>query len=227
MDRSKAMWAVGGRMSRRLLSCVAVMAGLCVPACADPVLFSQPAMTGTGALSNTQQPVAYDNFSLASTAQVLEVQWSGNIAPSGPNPTGFSILIFTNGSPSFPVGAQIYQATIAGDANQTADSTLAGVYDYSAAINFTATGGTEYWLAILAQDPTYSWSWQYGIGGDNYRVVQTFATLTPYNNDLAFTLLDQSPVPEPGSIALLGTGMIAVLGASRWRPKDHSKLSRV
>jgi hypothetical protein len=83
---------------------------------------------------------------------------------------------------------------------------------YTLAINFSALAGTQYWLSVvpdLAFPP--QWGWETATGGDGaaYQCFQGLCNSIP--NDLAFALFSgNTTVPEPGSLILLGSGILGL-----------------
>jgi hypothetical protein len=179
--------------------------------------------TTSGGLGNFA--TVYDDFTLTSTATIGSVSWVGSIiAAEGVTPTAFTIDIFANSTSSCPGGgatcpdtsSMLYTTTISGDAGQTFlqnDSPPFNnpTYSYTDPITFTATGGTEYWVSIVAAVPLSAsdWVWESGTGGDGYSYQTLFGTTNEILVDEAFSLNSPSAVPEPSMLffifpALLG-----------------------
>jgi hypothetical protein len=167
----------------------------------------------------------YDDFTLGSTATIGSVSWVGSIISTvGVTPTSFTIDIFSNsttgciGDPTCP-NTMLYTTTISGDAGQNSpviDFFGNPTYSYSDPINFTATGGTEYWISIVANVPAPTdWVWESGTGGDGYSYQTLFGTTTALSVDEAFALNSPSAVPEPMSAGLVGGGLALLAFASR------------
>jgi hypothetical protein len=195
------------------------------------IVYSQPtnnyggyiSQNDTGSFGLGNFATTYDNFTLSSTATILSVSWVGNY--SNPNVmgdmTGYTISIYSDnaGVPDY-LDAPIYTTgDLSGDANQTSlgpDLLGSPEYSYSANIDFTATGGTQYWLSIVPDVPLSPvWSWETGIGGDEESYQVRFGTLYQISVDEAFTLYNTgTSVPEPVASALVGGGL-ALLAASR------------
>ena len=218
------------------LPCVSVsglslLAALCLgsslPAHADIVVFSQPTDllssqasqndTSAGGLGNYS--TVYDNFSLPAGTPITGVQWVGAFFnPSSVGSiTGFT-LSFYNNAGNAP-GSLLASFAIAGNANQAflaTDSADDPTYTYAAPVNFTPAGGGTQWLSIvpdLAFPP--QWGWESSSSGDGVSYNCFFGDCGTVAGDQAFSLT--SPVPEPGSLALLGTGAACLLATLRSR----------
>lgn len=188
---------------------------------ASAQLWNQPTDMGGGYASqndttggNGNFATAYDNFMLGTTSNVTSVSWVGSYfnPPQQGAITAFTIQFYADAA-GIP-GASVYSTTINGTANETSlgnDSAGSPAFSYSAAVNFMAAGGTQYWMSIvpdLGFPP--QWGWESGTGGDGAAYQVFSGQGSALANDLAFTL-DGSPVPEPATLAALGLGALALI----------------
>jgi hypothetical protein len=201
---------------------------------AQAAIYSQPTNYFGGYYSEDDTSVGgfgnyattYDDFTLTSTAAIGSVSWVGSVL-NAVTPTAFTISIFANttsacpgGEPTCPnTGSQLYTTTVSGSAGQTFlqdDSFSNPTYSYTDPISFIATGGTEYWISIVATVPsTNDWVWESGTGGDGYSFQTLLGTTDAIAVDEAFSLNSPSSVPEPMYTGLLGGGLVLLTLASR------------
>jgi len=164
---------------------------------------------------------SYDNFTRPWSTSLTAVSWVGGYY----NPqTPGSIMMWTvsiysdnAGQP----GTALAVFTLTGNGGETFlqnDAIGDPVYRYSAAINFNAAGGTTYWLSVVPSIPfPPQWGWTGSSKGDGLSYTDIFGTRLSNSNDLAFSLT--ASVPEPGSLALLGSGIVGIAGLLRRKLK--------
>jgi hypothetical protein len=201
---------------------LAVWAGIMVvPASAGDIYVQPPDNSGnlyasqndtnSGGLGNFA--TVYDNFTLGSTSSINMVKWTGGYFNPGPPGaiTAFDVDFWADsgGAP----GASLASTVVAGNANET----FLGSDTYSYSLNlgtpFTALAGTQYWLSVepdMGFPPQWGWATSTGSPGDGTAYQDFIGTGSQPGTDFAFSLSGTTATPEPGSMLLMATFLMAL-----------------
>ena len=212
---------------------VAVLLALvtAMPAAASTTLVTQNTDLNFGVISQNDlggqgnYATAYDNFRINGDYKLTFMQWTGsyyNPAQQGPI-TGWTVT-FYNDNGGQPGGA-CCTVQVAGTANESFlgfDHVGDPTFNYSLDLGGICCflNGVEYWVSVVP-DLQYppEWAWESSSDGDGISYQDYYSQRLFHNNDLAFSLVGDpcDPTPEPGSLVMLGSGLLATAGAIRRR----------
>ena len=162
---------------------------------------------------------AYDNFTFTSSGVISNLSWIGQYETGSTLPTGgpnFQVRFYTSLGATAGSAVPVATYTI-GTANEIALTGAGlGFHGYSTALTpFNVTGGTQYFVSIVAQMnyAVSGWGLAFSsVGGDDVSVQDFGATTLTRFNDTVDYAISVTAVPEPGSVFAILTvvGLVAV-----------------
>jgi hypothetical protein len=189
--------------------------------------------------------IPFDNFTLSEAASIDSVEWQGAYADgrgsgtfTAPEAVEFVLQFYDDfgGMPGNLIDppnivhitpAAAHETRVGAIADFTdADDLEFGVdltiynYQYTFDTPVQLDAGKQYWLGIFAflpDNPGYDWFRTVGKGSDGASVLLSGSGELPLHFDTVFSLhaTDTTSVPEPSSLAFLGTGVFALLMARK------------
>jgi hypothetical protein len=194
---------------------------------ASSILYDQPAGAGSDLSHNSSPTNAFgvgqriaDDFVLGAAASISDIHWWGFQLVGAQDTNDFQFTFYDNnaGAP----GAVLHTS---GATNLVITPTTVGQFDanfYSADLisAFSASAATTYWVSIFNQKTDLGWFWIEASAPGNGGRIGTVAG-APWSgttDDMAFQLTGTATgaaVPEPATLALLGSGLVGLIARHR------------
>lgn len=177
-------------------------------------LYASQNDTSSGGLGNFA--TTYDNWNInpGGLYNVNDVQFTGGyISGSAGSITGWTVNVYFDSGSGTP-GSLQHTAHVSGNGGETLLGGNIYTYDITG-LSFQELSNIPYWISVvpdlsLAQA---QWGWATGTGGDGAAYQSYFGQAGATEFDQAFTL--GTSVPEPGTLVMLGTGVLGLAGAVR------------
>ena len=194
------------------------IAGFASAPCGLPSLIVCQGWDGTGNLYASQNDVGgfgnfatvYDNFTLNQKFDIYSFHWVGGYFGGGTsgNITAWTLTFYNdnNGTP----GGAITSGTFSGNANET--SLGGNIYSNDLYFCGYPIGPGTYWASVVP-DQVFppQWGWATSAQGDGNAYQVFFGSGSPLATDFAFGI----DTPEPGTLVMLGTGILGLAGTLR------------
>ena len=170
---------------------------------------------------------AADHFTLASSATISNITWSGVYFSSNTptEPDDFTIRFYHDNAGLPDNSGLIGSAYTPGNAVNRVDSGNNGaggqdIFNYSVDITPLMLSAGTYWLSIIndtTADTDDNWTWSFSStpstgGGSSAAQVGSLSTWQSINAENSFTLNNVSAVPVPAAVWLMGSALAGLVG---------------